>query len=476
MSSVCDLTAIEMLEAFQTRSLSPVEVTLAVIERAHAIQPALNPFCHIDEEGALAAARVSEKAWLSGENIRAMEGVPVSIKDVTTVKGWHLGRGSLTSEGNPPASADSPSVERLRGAGAVLFASTTSCEGGWKAVTDSPRTGITRNPYDPSKTPGGSSGGAAVAVACGAGPIALGSDGGGSIRIPASFTGIFGFKPQYGRVPQYPLGAHYTNMSHQGPITRCADDAALALKVMSGKHPLDADTLPLFALDDFVDLGDVSLKGMRIGVTLDFGFMPVDPEISRLFKQLPALLSELGAEVVAVDGLQDWRPTYRTLWQAGAAQAIRRLAPELRGKVDPGFLAVAAEGEGIGINQYIEANMERVGYRLECSKLLATVDAVISPAVAVLPFSAGVDVPSPEWADWLEWAGISLLGNLTVQPAASVPFGYSATGLPIGLQVLGASYDDHKVLRISKALEVANNSSDPRPSSLLERVNGSFLF
>ncbi|OSR64885.1 Acylamidase [Pseudomonas syringae pv. actinidiae] len=470
MSSVCDLTAIEMLEAFRSKELSPVDVILAVIERAHAIQSPLNAFCHIDEKGALAAARASEKAWHSGENIRRMEGVPVSIKDVTTVKGWHLGRGSLTSEGNPPAAADSPSVERLRGAGAVLFASTTSCEGGWKAVTDSPRTGITRNPYDPRKTPGGSSGGAAVAVACGAGPIALGSDGGGSIRIPASFTGIFGFKPQYGRVPQYPLGAHYTNMSHQGPITRCADDAALALEVMAGKHPLDADTLPSFGLEDFASVGELSLTGMRIGVTLDFGFMAIDPEIAQLFKRLPDLLRDLGAEVVQMDGLQDWRPTYRTLWQAGAAQAIRRLAPELRDKVDPGFRAVAAQGEEIGIKQYLEANMERIGYKLQCSQLFATFDAVISPTVAVLPFSAGVDVPSPECADWLDWAGISLLGNLTGLPAASMPFGYSSSGLPVGIQVLGASHDDIKVLRICKALENVNVCSDHRPSAVFAGV------
>ncbi|MEE1865880.1 amidase [Pseudomonas auratipiscis] len=470
MRSVCDLSAIEMINAFRSKELSPVEVTREVIERAHNIQPLLNAFCLIDEAGALQAARQSEKAWYSGNNIRALEGVPVSIKDVTTVRGWHLGRGSLTSEGNPPAASDSPSVERLRNAGAVLFASTTSCEGGWKAVTDSPRTGITRNPYDLEKTPGGSSGGAAVAVACGAGPIALGSDGGGSIRIPASFTGIFGFKPQYGRVPQYPLGAHYTNMSHQGPMTRCVDDAALALQVMSGIHPMDPDTLPAFLKDDFVGLEGATLQGMRIAITLDYGFMTVAPEIASAYESLPRLLQELGAEVVHLEPVDDWRQTYRTLWQAGAAQAIRRLPEVLRQKVDPGFLAVAAKGEAIAIEEYLEANMARISYRHMCSRLFGEVDAVISPTVAVLPFKTGVDTPSLAFSDWLDWAGISLLANLTGQPAASVPFGYSNRGLPIGLQILGAAYEDVKVLKISKALETANPISRS-PNELMEQLS-----
>ncbi|WP_433850737.1 amidase [Brucella pseudogrignonensis] len=464
MTDICDLTASELLTLYATGELSPVEATKAILQRSHEIQPKFNAFCHIDDEQALAQATISEKAWLSGENIRPLEGVPVSIKDVVAVKGWRLGRGSLLSARNPPALADAPSAERLRKAGAVIFASTTTCEGGWKAVTDSRRTGITRNPYDTSLTPGGSSGGAAAAIAAGAGPLALGTDGGGSVRIPASFTGTFGLKPQYGRVPQFPLGPHYGNLSHQGPMTRSVNDAAIMLKALVGPHILDPDTLPVISEKGYSEIA-VPLAGMRIAVTPDFGFMPTDPRIGRLLEETSEVLRNLGATVNELPSFEDWRPAYRSIWSAGAYQALRRLSDDDRVLVDPGFVAVANHGSRVSLEEYLDAKMHRTALRVAMNKVYDTYDAVFSPSVAILPFSAGVTVPDDSFSDWLDWAGLSLVCNLTGQPAASVPVGV-VDGLPVGGQIVGRVMDDTGVLRVAAAIEAALPSARRLPSVL----------
>lgn len=470
MNNLCDLTASELLPLYATRRVSPVDVTKAVLKRAHDIQGELNPFCHIDDEGALAQARLSERAWMAGDSVGALEGVPVSIKDVVAVKGWQLGRGSLLSDRNPPATADAPSAERLRNAGAVLFASTTTCEGGWKAVTDSRRTGITRNPYDASLTPGGSSGGAAAAVATGAGPLALGTDGGGSVRIPASFTGIFGLKPQYGRVPQFPLGPHYGNLSHQGPMTRSVQDAALMLKVLDGTHNLDPDTIPAIDGGRYNDISK-PIAGMRIALTRDFGFSPTDREIGQLVEQTAVVLGQLGAVVEELPAFEDWRPAYRSIWSAGAYQSLRRLSQDDRDLVDQGFVTVANQGAKVPLEEYLDAQMHRIGLRAAMNRVYENFDVILSPAVAVLPFAAGVTVPNDGFADWLDWAGLSLAFNLTGQPAASVPIGF-VDGLPVGGQIIGRVFDDISVLRVAAAIETALPDARNKPTMLVKKFVG----
>lgn len=357
MAELCELSARDMLAGYRAGTLCPVEVMQAVLDRSRSVESVLNPFCCIDAENALASASVSRDIWKKGLPARPLEGVPVSIKDTAMVRGWRYARGSRVAENSPPATMDSPSVERLRQAGAVLFASTTTCEGGWKAVTDSPLTGITRNPHNTDFTPGGSSGGAGASIAVGCGPLALGSDGGGSIRVPSSFSGIFGLKPTFARVPMYPVGAHYTDMSHFGPMTRNVADAGLMLSVMQGRHPLDPFSLDALPADSF-PITALPLSGLRIGVSEDFGFMAVDEEIRAIFRTV-----------------------------------VDRLA------------------------------------------------------------KAGATVPDEKYADWLEWAGFSLLHNMTGQPASSVPAGYSTTGLPVGVQVAGKMRDDIGVLRLSMSIE-----------------------
>ncbi|KON63087.1 acylamidase [Komagataeibacter europaeus] len=452
MAELCELSARDMLAGYRAGTLCPVEVMQAVLDRSRSVESVLNPFCCIDAENALASASVSRDIWKKGLPTRPLEGVPVSIKDTAMVRGWRYARGSRVAENSPPATMDSPSVERLRQAGAVLFASTTTCEGGWKAVTDSPLTGITRNPHNTDFTPGGSSGGAGASIAVGCGPLALGSDGGGSIRVPSSFSGIFGLKPTFARVPMYPVGAHYTDMSHFGPMTRNVADAALMLSVMQGRHPLDPFSLDALPADSF-PITALPLSGLRIGVSEDFGFMAVDEEIRTIFRTVVDRLAKAGADIVPLEPMEDWRPTYRTLWQVGAYEAQRHYTPEQRALVDQEFRAWGDYGKSIAMGDYADAVLKRITYRQICARVHDTVDFVLSPTVSVLPLKAGATVPDEKYADWLEWAGFSLLHNMTGQPASSVPAGYSTTGLPVGVQVAGKMRDDIGVLRLSMSIE-----------------------
>src|SRR5262252_1649031 len=258
MSDLCSLTAVQLLEKYVRRALSPVEVTKAVLERIEKLNPKLNAFCFINKE-ALKDAAASEKRWMSGQPQGLLDGVPVSIKDLLLTKGWPTLRGSKTVDPKGPWNDDAPAVARLREHGAVLLGKTTTPEFGWKGVTDSPLTGITRNPWNLQKTPGGSSGGAVAAVASGMSPLAVGTDGGGSIRIPCSFTGLFGIKPSFGRVPAWPLSPFGT-VAHVGPITRSVADAALMLNVLSLPDARDWHSLPYDARDYRMGL-DTGVRG-----------------------------------------------------------------------------------------------------------------------------------------------------------------------------------------------------------------------
>ena len=237
------LSATELLDLYRARALSPVEATRACLHRIARLNPRLNAFRMVDEEGAMLAAHASEERWSRSEPIGLLDGIPATVKDLLLTKGWATLRGSRTIDPNQRWEEDAPSVARLREAGAVLLGKTTTPEFGWKGVTDSPLTGITRNPWNPAMTPGGSSGGAAVAAACGMGALHLGTDGGGSIRIPAGFTGIFGFKQSFGRVPAYPPSPFGT-LAHVGPMTRTVADAALMLTVISRHDARDWYALP----------------------------------------------------------------------------------------------------------------------------------------------------------------------------------------------------------------------------------------
>ena len=357
-TDLCSLSAIELLRLFSRKSISPVEATRAVLERIEKLNPALNAFCVVDSVSSIKTAKESEKRWLKNEPKGQLDGVPVSIKDLLVTKGWPTLRGSRTIDPKQPWNDDAPAVARLREHGAVILGKTTTPEFGWKGVTDSPLTGVTRNPWNTKLTPGGSSGGAAAAVASGMGPLAVGTDGGGSIRIPCAFTGLFGIKPSFGRVPAWPLSPMGT-VAHVGPMTRTVEDAALMLNVLSLPDSRDWHALPYDARDYRVGLND-GVKGLRIAFSADLGYAKVDSEILKIARSALKTFSHLGAHVESKDpGFEDCGPLFSAHWFPGAAMIVRNTHPKKRALMDKGLLETAKLGEKVSNADYMAAVTRR---------------------------------------------------------------------------------------------------------------------
>ncbi len=451
------LSAAESIAAYRDGSLSPVEATEAALARIEAHDGKYNAFRLVDAESALAAARESEARWRIKAPRGRVDGVPTSIKDILLTKGWSTPRGSKTTDLDQPWDEDAPCVARLREHGAVLLGKTTTPEFGWKGLTDSPLTGITRNPWNPERTPGGSSGVAAVAVATGMGALAIGTDGGGSIRIPAGFTGVFGFKASGGQVPAYPPSPFGT-LAHVGPLTRTVTDAAILLSVISEPDPRDWYALPPqgsgTAADYTVGLDD-GVEGLRIGFSPTLGGNPVDPEIAALVAKAAGRFEELGATVEEADpGLIDCVPAFRKLWYAGAAAVLNGSTAEQKALMDPGLVTVAAEGAGYSALDYMAAVKLREAIGVAMNLFHQDYDLLLTPSLPIAAFEVGLEVPRGSGMErWPDWTPFSYPFNLTRQPAASVPCGLTSDGLPAGLQIVGPSYADALVLRAARAYE-----------------------
>jgi aspartyl-tRNA(Asn)/glutamyl-tRNA(Gln) amidotransferase subunit A len=453
-TDLCSLSATELAELFRTRAASPVEVTAAVLKRIALLNPKLNAFNLVSEK-AMEDAKASEGRWRRGEPRGLLDGVPVSIKDILLTKGWPTLRGSKTVDAKGPWNDDAPAVARLREHGAVLLGKTTTPEFGWKGVTDSPLTGITRNPWNPAMTPGGSSGGAAAAVAAGMGPLALGTDGGGSIRIPCSFTGLFGIKPSFGRVPAWPLSPFGT-VAHVGPITRTVTDAALMLNVLSLSDARDWHALPFDARDYRTGL-EHGVRGLRIAWSSGLGYAKVDPEVLEIVKKAVPVFSDLGAKVEEKNpGFANPEPIFRTHWFAGAAFLLKDFPAEQKKLIDPGLLEAAAQGARIGATEILDAQMKRGALGALMNLFHRDYDLLVTPTLTVAAFDVGRDFPKKADNDsWTDWTPLTYPFNLTQQPAASIPCGFTRAGLPVGLQIVGPKYADALVLRAARAFETA---------------------
>ncbi len=446
------LTAEALLARYRDKSLSPVEATEAALDRIERHNDPVNAFVLIDREGALTAAKASEARWANGKPQGLVDGVPTTVKDLVWAKGWPMRAGSLTTS-DAPCDADSPIVARLREHGAVLLGKTTTPEFGWKGVTDSPFSGITRNPWDTSVTPGGSSGGAVVAAALGMGALHTGGDGGGSIRIPASFTGVFGIKPSYGRVPRYPTGSHGT-LSHAGPITRTVTDGALMLNVISGPDSRDWFALPHDDRDWRKGLED-GVAGLRIAFSPTLGFATVDPEVAALVEAAATLFESLGAHVERVDpGIDDPINIFIPHWYGGTAHSVRNYSKAQIDQLDPGLREIAALGKSVTLNDYLTAVEARIALGVHMNRFHETYDLLLTPTMPIPAFEAGRELP-PGWKAerWMSWSPFTYPFNLTQQPAASVPCGFTKAGLPVGLQIIGGMYEDATVLRACRAFE-----------------------
>ncbi|MFW6379966.1 MAG: amidase [Halorhodospira sp.] len=464
-AAVADMTATELLRHFRRGALSPVEAAEAALARIQQHNGAVNAFCLVDEASSLEAARRSEQRYRSTSPAGRLDGIPVAIKDVFLTRGWPNLKGSRTVDPAGPWEMDAPAVAALRRHGFVPIGKTTTPELGWKGVTDSPAHGATGNPFAPQHTAGGSSGGSAASVALGMGPLALGTDAGGSIRIPAGFSGVVGHKPTQGRVPLWPASP-FGQLAHPGPMTWTVEDAARLMDVITEPDPRDP-TLPPPGGSYLEQLtGDIA--GLRLAFSENLGYVHVDPEIQHAVSEAAGILEALGAQVEATDpGFDDPREAFDLLFFGGAANALRTIPESRHGEMDPGLIEAAGSVRNASMLDYLAAMNERAALTEHMSRFHQRYDLLLTPTLPIPAFSAGLEVPEG-WHEqrWPSWTPFTYPFNLTGQPACSVPCGFTRAGLPIGLQIIGPRHADALVLRVAHAYQQVQPLTHRRPQLL----------
>ena len=463
---LCFTPATELNQLIGTKTISPIELTEAVIARIEALEPKLNAFATFTPDRAMDAAKHAEQAVAQGKSLGPLHGITVSIKDLTATKDIPTMRGSHIFANEVP-DFDAPIVTRLAEAGAVMLGKTTTSEFGWKGCSDSPLTGVTHNPWKLGMNAGASSAGAGSASAAGYGPLHQGSDGAGSIRMPAGFCGIYGLKPSYGRVPYYPTPNNdYT--SHIGPMTRTVADAALMLQVMAGPHDWDRSSLEKQPADYVAEL-DKGITGLKVAFSPDLGYLPVDDEVAVAVRKAAESFTELGCTVeeVADPGFGENWELIRFMWSTHMAGSYGRYLDEWENRMDPGLVACIRYGMQYSAKDYVEQRERKLTYWDNVRKFFEQYDLLLTPTTSVAAFPVNrllpEHYPDHSW-DWVAWAGFSYPFNFTGQPAATAPCGFTAQGLPIGLQIVGRRFADLTVLQASRAFEQARPWADKRPS------------
>ena len=459
------LPAADLAAAIARRKISPVDAVKAVLDAIDE-KKTLNAWVTVDADAALKAARAAERtAMRRGACLGPLHGVPFGVKDLVITKGVRTTFGTPLYRDNVPTE-DAPSVARMKAAGGIMIGKTNTPTFGWVGVTDNLIFGLTRNPWNPERTPGGSSGGAGAALAAGMAPLHIGTDGGGSIRKPSAFTGTFGLKASYGRVPVYPASAAWS-VSHVGPMTRTVKDAALMLNVIAGPDERDPYSLPAERVD-YVKALKGSLKGLRVAYSETLGLAPaVDPEVRNATAKAARVFRELGCRVEATNPswASPWEP-WRAIFLGGIAA---RLAPYLDRKkeIDAGLLAIVEESLAWPPAKYVQAWVDRLAWCAKAMAFFERYDLLLTPTVASPPFPHGILYPGEIDGVKVGREASSIFTypfNLTGQPAASVPCGFTKDGLPIGLQIVGRRFDDVTVLRASAAFETARPWIARRPA------------
>jgi aspartyl-tRNA(Asn)/glutamyl-tRNA(Gln) amidotransferase subunit A len=461
MTSIADLSAADLTASYRRAILSPVEVAHDAFDRI-AAHEALNAFVAIDAEPALKAAAASQARWRAGRPLGVLDGLPATVKDNVNMQGLPTRRGSRTSDA-APAQADSPMVARLREQGAVILGKTAMPEHGWIGVCHSPLTGITRNPWNPDHTPGGSTGGGAVAALLGLGVVHLGTDGAGSLRIPAAFTGVVGIKPSFGRVPVHPASLLHV-LAHHGPIARCVADVALTLSAISGADPRDMAAWNTPAPDFTAGL-DEGVRGLRVAFAARLGDTAApDAEIATAARRAALALEEQGAIVEEAEPpLGGALAAIQAMWWPTATTYVDQVPPERRAEMDSGFLRIAERGRAFSVGDYLAAYIARSDLYGAMLRFHERYDLLLTPTMPTTALKVGHEMPdAPGFGDdWLNWSPYTYPFNLTQQPAVSVPCGLAHNGLPMSVQIVGPPRQDHRVLKAARAIEQAMPMARP---------------
>ncbi|WP_295139776.1 amidase family protein [uncultured Reyranella sp.] len=459
------LSASELSKLLARGEVSPVEIVDAMLARASTLQPHLNALVLLDTEGAQAAAKAAESRWQKGQPLSPFDGIPTTIKDTTNVKGWPTRYGSQATD-ETPASDNAAVTDRFLAAGMILVGKSTTPEFGWKALTDSPLQGTTRNPWNLAHSPGGSSGGASALTAAGVNPFNHGNDGGGSIRIPAAHTGLVGLKPSYGRIPQYPADAPFADVISQGVLARSVLDTAMALNLTAGPDPRDWRSLPAEARDYTIGL-DAGVRGWKIGLSLDLGHVKADPEVRELVAAAARRFEDLGAHVEEVGPMfEPLQEHFEPLWIGSFATRFRQIPTQLHGKLDPGLRALMEKGLAITLADYAKAFEARSRLARDLALWHRTYDLLLAPVTPTAGPPVETLYNSDAFPRWTKGAPYTLPCNLTGQPAASMPAGLTKAGLPVGLQIIGAPHADATVLQAMRAYESASGWTWPQPRVL----------
>ena len=461
------MSAAEMAAAIRRKKLSPVEVMRAVLARIERVNPKINAFVTLTADRAMKDARAAERALgKKSAALGPLHGVPFSTKDLVATRGIRTTFGTPLYADNVPTD-DAPMVERLRAAGAIQLGKTNTPTFGWIGATHNLLFGITRNPWNLERTPGGSSGGASAAVAAGLGPLAIGTDGGGSIRIPASCTGIFGHKPSFGRIPIYPPSAAWS-LSHIGPLTRTVTDAALVMNACAGPDDRDPYSLPAQKVDYVKALGG-SLKGLRVAWSDTLGYARVvDPEVRANCERAARRFRDFGCKVETVD--PKWpspMPSWFAIFGGGIATRMAPYLAERRADIDPGLAKIIEEAAAWPPSKYVQAWFDRLAWNDHPRRLFEKYDLLLTPTIAGPPFRVGLDNATEIAGQAIEpydWIPFTPPFNLTGAPACSVPCGFTSEKLPIGLQIVGRRFDDATVLRAARAFEQAQPWAQHVPS------------
>jgi aspartyl-tRNA(Asn)/glutamyl-tRNA(Gln) amidotransferase subunit A len=454
MSQAFDaMTAIELRDRIARREISPVEVTRRALDKAQSTQASLNAFFFLMPEKALAAAKGAEEAVMRGDPLGALHGLPISIKDLMAVGGERFAFGSRCMADNI-AAADAPPVERAKAAGAIIIGKTTTSEFGCKAVGDSPLTGVTRNPWNLAKTPGGSSAGAAASVAAGITPFSLGTDGGGSVRIPGCLTGLAAIKGQFGRIPVWPVSAT-TTLAHVGPMARTVEDAALLFMTCAGRDERDPYSVA-GPVPDLLAACKQDIKGLRVAYSPTLGYARPDAEVLRVVDAAAKQFEQLGCTVDLVGKVFERDPVdvWSAEFYAGAGTRLRPFLEKQRELIDPAVADILEQALRQELRDYYARVFERYALRDSLRPFFDRYDILLSPVLPVTSLDAGKNIPDHlSDRNLVSWVYYTYPFNLTGQPAATVCAGIATDGMPVGIQIVGRAMADADVVRVAAAYE-----------------------